>query len=208
MERGHTEALFPMVLDVLGEAECGFDSLDWLAVTIGPGSFTGVRAGLAAARGLALARALPVMGLDCFAAVLWRMGRKLPESENAADGRRRVVALDSRRKEIYLRIFSSDGEPRGEPILVAPGDVAERMDGRPAVLGGDAASDVEGALRQAGIDASVAPECDGFEAADVAELAVERIAARAPGDDPPRPTPLYLHPTYAVAPAVGGRVRA
>ena len=50
MERGHTEALLPMINRVLGAAESGFDAIDWLAVTIGPGSFTGIRAGLAAAR--------------------------------------------------------------------------------------------------------------------------------------------------------------
>src|SRR5215467_10709212 len=70
MERGHAETLLPMIETVLREAGLTPAMLDLLAVTVGPGSFTGLRIGLAAGRGLALARALPAIGVPSFDAVI------------------------------------------------------------------------------------------------------------------------------------------
>ena len=204
MVKGHTEALMPMVLEVLRDAECGFDTLDWLAVTIGPGSFTGIRAGLAAARGIALARELPVLGIDTFATVLRGVGRATPDG---ADHRLRVIALDSRRKEIYLRIFSALDEPVSEPDMVAPEDVATRIGNRPIVLAGSAAHELEPMLGGAGLDVLAVPGCEAPDAGDLAGLAADRIAVRRAGDVLPRLAPLYLHAPYAVRPAGGGRLR-
>ncbi len=204
MVRGHTEALMPMVLEVLRKADCGFDTLDWLTVTIGPGSFTGIRAGLAAARGIALARDLPVLGIDTFATVLWGVGRTPP---NGADHRLRVIALDSRRKEIYLRIFSALGKPISEPELVAPEDVVTRVKDRPIVLAGSAAHELEPVLRGAGLDVLALPGFEAPDAGDLAGLAADRIAGRQAGDDLPRLAPLYLHAPHAVRPAGGGSLR-
>ncbi len=81
MERGQSEALMPMVLDVLAEAGCGFSQLDLLAVTVGPGAFTGLRIGLAAARGMALASGIPCLGVTTLEAV----AHGVPEGERAAD---------------------------------------------------------------------------------------------------------------------------
>ena len=66
MERGQSEALIPMVVEVLKEAGLTYAEIDFIAVTVGPGSFTGVRIGLAAARGMALAGGLPVVGVTTF----------------------------------------------------------------------------------------------------------------------------------------------
>src|SRR5207237_9840175 len=63
MARGHAEALMPLVARVMDGANIEFDELDRVAVTVGPGSFTGVRVGIAAARGIALAAGKPVVGL-------------------------------------------------------------------------------------------------------------------------------------------------
>ena len=62
MTRGHAEALVPMIADVMDEAGTNFPRLDLIAVTVGPGAFTGLRIGLAAARGMALAAAVPCLG--------------------------------------------------------------------------------------------------------------------------------------------------
>lgn len=204
MERGHVEALMPMVIETLSGAGCGFDDLDWLAVTIGPGSFTGIRAGLAAARGIALARALPALGVDTFATVLWGLARAPPDG---ADDRLRVIALDSRRKEVYLRIFSALGEPMSEPAMVAPDDVAIGLGDRAIVLAGSAAAGLEGVLRRAGLDVLAVPGLETPDAGDLAALAADRIAALAPGEAAEPLAPLYLHPPHAVAPAAGGRLR-
>ncbi|MCH7931874.1 MAG: tRNA (adenosine(37)-N6)-threonylcarbamoyltransferase complex dimerization subunit type 1 TsaB, partial [Proteobacteria bacterium] len=63
MARGHAEALMPMVEAVMAEAGLAFADLDLVATTVGPGTFTGLRVGLAAARGLALAGGLPIVGV-------------------------------------------------------------------------------------------------------------------------------------------------
>ena len=212
MDRGHTEALMPMVIETLHDSGCAFDELDWLAVTIGPGSFTGIRAGLAAARGIALARALPVLGIDSFATVLSGIGRAVPDEARRPDHRLRVIALDSRRKEVYLRIFSPLGEPLTEPDLVAPDDAALRIGamrtgGRAIVLAGSAAKELASALRGAGLDILAVPGHEAPDAGDLARLAAIRIAARKSGEALPRLAPLYLHPPYAHPPAGGGRLR-
>ena len=69
MARGHAEALFPMIDDVLSSAGCGYADLTRVAVCTGPGSFTGIRVGVAAARGLALGCAIPAIGISRFEAL-------------------------------------------------------------------------------------------------------------------------------------------
>src|SRR5579872_2478679 len=68
MTRGHAEALMPLVARVLDRAKCDFSEIDRIAVTTGPGSFTGLRVGISAARGLALAAGKPAVGLSTLAA--------------------------------------------------------------------------------------------------------------------------------------------
>jgi tRNA threonylcarbamoyladenosine biosynthesis protein TsaB len=76
MARGHAERLLPMAEEALAEAGLGWDGLTQLAVSIGPGTFTGVRTALATARGLALALDLPLVGITTLAAVAaaWALG--------------------------------------------------------------------------------------------------------------------------------------
>ena len=95
--RGHAEALMPMVADVMAEAGLGFDALDLIAVTVGPGLFTGLRAGIAAARGLALATGVPCVGVSSFAALAATCRRDGP----SADVETLAVCIDSRRADIF-----------------------------------------------------------------------------------------------------------
>src|SRR6266702_3656731 len=69
MARGHAEALMPLIATVMSDARTEFDELDRIAVTVGPGSFTGLRVGVAAARGIALAAGKPVVGLTTLSAI-------------------------------------------------------------------------------------------------------------------------------------------
>ena len=91
MARGQAEVLVPLAQEVLAEAGAAFDDLDRIAVTVGPGAFTGLRIALAAARGIAVARDLPVVGITSFDAI----AHGVPEAERA--GRYLLVAVDSRR---------------------------------------------------------------------------------------------------------------
>lgn len=102
MSRGHAEALMPLIERVMGQAGGGYDALDRIAVTVGPGSFTGLRVGIAAARGLALATGRPAVGittLSAFAAPLIAADDTLPV----------VVVIDARHEHVYLQVFGPGG---------------------------------------------------------------------------------------------------
>src|SRR4026208_2062288 len=108
MARGHAEAVMPLLARVMDLAEMEFANLDRIAVTTGPGSFTGLRVGIAAARGIALASGKPAIGLTTFAAF------SAPVS--AADETLPVVvAIDARHDHVYLQVFGPGGR-----TLVAP----------------------------------------------------------------------------------------
>ncbi|HYH19594.1 MAG TPA: tRNA (adenosine(37)-N6)-threonylcarbamoyltransferase complex dimerization subunit type 1 TsaB [Azospirillum sp.] len=134
MARGQAEALVPMVQAVLAEAGVAVDDLDRIAVTVGPGAFTGLRIALATARGYALAAGLPIVGLTTFDAV----AHALPEEERR--GRRVLVAIDSRRAEPFLQLFDEDLTPVGEPALLEPAAVPGWLPGGPLLVAGDAAA--------------------------------------------------------------------
>ena len=104
MMHGQAEALFPMVDDVVREAGLTPSALDVVAVTTGPGSFTGIRVGIAAARGIALAVDLPLIGVTSFEAVTKTL------SSDARTGRCLLVALESRRADLYVQFFDRAGQ--------------------------------------------------------------------------------------------------
>ncbi len=173
--RGHAERLMGLVEAAMRDAAVDFDALDRIAVTIGPGSFTGVRVGIAAARGLALVIRCPVVGIGTLDA--------LAEKARAISGGKPVLAvLDARRGELYAQAFREDGTPLGPPSVAAPSLVARDV---PAgmVLAGSGADLVRAAL---GFDA---PVIHRDAAPDIG--AVLRLGLAAP---PPAglPRPLYL----------------
>ena len=98
MERGHAEALAPMVAQVMKSAGLDFSQIDRIAVTTGPGTFTGVRIGLAFARGIGLARGIPVIGIDSLSAI----------AANEPAPSRLLVVSDARNDEIYAARFDAE----------------------------------------------------------------------------------------------------
>ncbi|HTB00745.1 MAG TPA: tRNA (adenosine(37)-N6)-threonylcarbamoyltransferase complex dimerization subunit type 1 TsaB [Bradyrhizobium sp.] len=118
MKRGHAEALMPLIARVIKQAGIGFAALDRIAVTTGPGSFTGLRVGLSAARGIALAAGKPVVGvttLTAYAAPIVSESGKHPV----------ISAIDARHDQVYFQAVSGDGSslirPRVGPIEEALG---------------------------------------------------------------------------------------
>lgn len=109
MARGQAEALLPMVRAVLDEAGAAFADLDLLAVTVGPGAFTGLRIGLAAARGLALATGLPCLGVTTLEAV----AQAVPAAARTGDAI--LAVLDTRRDDVYAQTFGNDLNPWTRP---------------------------------------------------------------------------------------------
>jgi tRNA threonylcarbamoyladenosine biosynthesis protein TsaB len=192
MERGQAEHLVPMIAAVLEEAGIPATRLDLIAVTTGPGAFTGLRIALAAARGLALASDVPVMGITSFAAV----AAQVPVAER--QGRRLVVALESKRAEFYLQAFGADGEPVGESALVAPIDCGRWLGDTPLLLAGDAAERLAAVLPERALARASSPGIP--DAAVIARLAA---ATWRPGLRPPPPRPLYLRPPDTTQPRRG-----
>jgi tRNA threonylcarbamoyladenosine biosynthesis protein TsaB len=188
MVRGHAEVLMPMVQAVADEAKLAMDAVDLFAVTVGPGAFTGIRIGLAAARGMALAAGRPCLGVTTMAAV----AEAVPETERQRAPL--LVALETKRADVYGQFFAPDLTPFGEVRALSPGELVAmaRTFGRRFVLVGDAAARVVGPLTEAGIalDRSSAPGLP--DAAVVAEIAARRWQALGMPDTIEPPRPLYL----------------
>lgn len=197
MARGQSEALMPMIAEVLAEGGCSYGDLGALAVTVGPGAFTGLRIGLSAARGLALALAVPCAGVTTLEAV----ARAIPETARA--GGRVLVALDSKRADLYVQMFDGDLAPLTEPAALMADGLAALAAGGPLIVAGDAAARAIEALAGAGIAARAADAPGVPDAIMVGEIALARAlppVGQAPG-------PIYLRPPDAVRPKDGGRLR-
>ena len=133
MERGHAEALMPLVMAAMAEACIGFSDLGTIAVGVGPGSFTGIRIALAAARGVGLAASRPVVGIDSFSAV----AAQVAPAERA--GRALLVVIESKRAELFGQYFDENLVVLGEPLVLAPGGLLLHRPGGPLLIAGDGA---------------------------------------------------------------------
>jgi tRNA threonylcarbamoyladenosine biosynthesis protein TsaB len=129
MKRGHAEALMPLIARVIRGCGIGFADLDRIAVTTGPGSFTGLRVGLSAARGIALAAGKPAVGvttLTAYAAPIVNDGGEHPV----------ISAIDARHDHVYLQVVAGDGSSLLWPRLAT---IEEALDaarfGAPYLVG-------------------------------------------------------------------------
>jgi tRNA threonylcarbamoyladenosine biosynthesis protein TsaB len=187
---GATEALVPMLQRVLVAARVALEDIDRLAVTVGPGHFTGLRAGLAVARGLVLATGLPAVAVTTLEAVA---GAIDPETRR---GRAVAAAIDSKRAEPYLQVFGNGLTPLGPALAGDPQTFVESQRLPAEILvAGDAGARLAEVLRRAGCQPTLAAGDPQPDAAVVAAIA----AARAPVDGPLRP--FYLHPPAVKLPA-------
>jgi tRNA threonylcarbamoyladenosine biosynthesis protein TsaB len=194
MARGHAEALMPMIERIMAATQGGFASLDRIAVTVGPGSFTGIRVGLAAARAIGLATGKPVVGistLSAFAAPLIL----------AHDERPILACIDARHGQCYAQLFSGAGKIMSAPTVTSYGDAAAMLGARAGRLTGNAAPNVIAEAWGRGFFAEIVGEPSAPLINFVAMLGM--IAE--PGDSPPRP--LYLKAVDAT-PMGGVRPRA
>lgn len=196
MRRGQAEALAPMIEALTAEAGWRPDQLDGIGVSIGPGAFTGIRIGIAAARGLGLALDRPVVGIATTAAIA--------AAQPPAAGPL-LVAIETKRADLYLALAGEGLDPA--PIAAAPEDLAawlaERLGRTPEGLrlAGDALERAGAALDAAGIAwiRAGGPDLPSPEALiRLSEAALADCAAR--GRRPPAPSPLYLRPPDATPP--------
>ena len=135
----HTTRLLALARTLLDRAGLAFADLDLIAVGTGPGSFTGLRIGLALAKGLAFAGGLPVVGVPTLEALAWVV--------DAEPGATVCAALDARKREVYAALFALEaGGPRRltPDLALAPEALAARLP-RPCTIVGDA-GEVYGAV--------------------------------------------------------------
>jgi tRNA threonylcarbamoyladenosine biosynthesis protein TsaB len=128
MRRGHAEALMPMIEHVMAEAGLGFGDIDRIAVTHGPGTFTGTRLGISAALGFAVARAIPVATVSSLAVVA--RGAAMALGGAAASYAGIAVVRDARRERVYLEITDNGGRSAEGPRLLALDDALAAIEGR------------------------------------------------------------------------------
>lgn len=195
MERGQAERLNPMIGEVIDEAGIGFADLSLVAVTTGPGAFTGLRIGLACARAISLAAGVPLAGITTFDA----LARAVSDDERgamAAAGGRLLVCVEAKRRDVFVQLFDAGLAPVGE---------AGAMDGEAArvaladgyyLLAGDGAEHLRPMLAgnpHVRFSAALAPP----DARHVAAIGAAR------GPSPQAPRPFYIRPPDVRLPARG-----
>lgn len=179
MERGHAEYVAPAIERTMRAVDGGFESLSRIAVTVGPGSFTGLRVGIAAAKAIGLVRRVPVVGVSTLSALA------APHLEAKCPC---VIAcsIDARRERVYFQAFSPGGQTLAGPAIGAPRDALRAIGSGPVRLvgSGSLAMAREAALRGLRIEAK-----DDARAPEIAYVA--RLGALANPEKAPA-RPLYL----------------
>jgi tRNA threonylcarbamoyladenosine biosynthesis protein TsaB len=206
MARGQSERLVPMANEVMAIAGLEYQELDAVAVTLGPGGFTGVRIGLATARAFALALSRPIVGITSFQAVASGV---LPAE---CAGRTVAVVLEAKRADLYVQAFAVRGAPSADgllpgrlealsaPAALLPEELNDYLPAGPLVLIGDA---VDKAAASLAVAERPVLKSRGSGFADAALVAALAAQGPLPAVNGPAPAPLYLRAPDVTLP--GGR---
>jgi tRNA threonylcarbamoyladenosine biosynthesis protein TsaB len=179
MERGHAEAIMSLIARVMDQAGAEFANIDRIAVTTGPGSFTGLRVGISAARGIALAAGKPAVGLSTLAGFA---APHIAENDSSAV----VTVIDARHEHVYMQVFGAGGKSIVPPRIAPLKEAVRAAMASPARIVGSGAE-----LVAAQWPANEPPPVlvEQLSAPDIGWIA--RLgAAAAEGHGPPKP--LYL----------------
>lgn len=183
MERGHAEALIPILASVVQQSRLSYAQFDRIAVSVGPGSFTGLRVGIAAARGIALATGKPVVGITTLEALAAPYLAADPATPVAA-------AIDGRHRHVYFQLFGAGGRVLLSPRMVPLSEAAHAASGASARLVGSGAK----LLAEVWPENTALPDIDPRPAPDIDWVA--RLGADAdPRQSPAKP--LYLRAAEA-----------
>ncbi|MEQ1954113.1 tRNA (adenosine(37)-N6)-threonylcarbamoyltransferase complex dimerization subunit type 1 TsaB [Mesorhizobium sp. CN2-181] len=178
--KGHAEHLIAVIDAALAEAGKGYADLDATAVSIGPGSFTGIRVAVSAARGFALALKIPAIGVDTLEAIA-------AEARGLVGARKIMSALGNVTTDadalVQVAVYDEFGQELYAPSIMRAGEAANLASGHGAVLAGSAAEAVAAF--------SAAPLTVAAKAA-TADIAVYARLAAAKGPSATKPSPLYL----------------
>jgi tRNA threonylcarbamoyladenosine biosynthesis protein TsaB len=176
MQKGHAEALMPLLERVAAHVEGGFSSLSKVVVTVGPGSYTGLRVGVSAARGIGLAANIPVVGVTTLSALL------APLIGTGVD-RLAAVAVDAKHGQVYFQAVAPGGRVVVPASLMPVREAVRLMGSGPVTLAGSGAPLVAAEAWGVGVDATIdsAPL-----APDIVWIARLGLASE-PDTAPPRP---------------------
>ena len=198
---GQAEHLLPMIDDAIRRASLRPSAIDLIGATVGPGSFTGIRVSVSAARGIALATQARLIGVSSFEAVAANLARPVGRIPGPL-----LIALESRREDLYIQIFDRAGGPLSGPRVVMPallGAVLDESIGEaPIFVAGDAAERAASAL-------SRRPETTLIEASAPDAAGVLRAVRRRwrAGERGGKLLPLYLRAPDVTVPASRQGVR-
>ena len=184
MERGHAEALLPLLDRVMARVEGGFASLDRVAVTIGPGSFTGLRVGISCARAAAVASGIPAVGVTTLSALM------APLMENGP-ARLTAAVIDARGGRVFVQAIGPSGRLIIPPSVLGLRDVVRSLGSGHVSLVGSGAAMVAQEARAVGIEPVLHPELNLPDIAWVARIGMAADPAEALAK------PLYLAPADA-----------
>jgi tRNA threonylcarbamoyladenosine biosynthesis protein TsaB len=186
LARGHAERLLPLLREVLTEAGWTWGDLQLIAVTVGPGNFTGLRAGIAVARSLAMALDCGTVGVGTLEIVADAAAAQVPEN-----GQPIQVVLDARRGEVYAQCFSTELLPLGPPELIGRQELAQGVS-RHCLLAGDIQPIASNPLIGADLTVEAGPD---------ARYLVHAVQRRFAAGLPPQPgttlRPIYPRPPDA-----------
>ena len=189
----HSRTPMPIVEHILKNTDLTMADMDAVAVAAGPGSFTGIRIGVSAAKGLAFAVDKPAVGVSTLAA----MARNVAFTDGLV-----VCAMDARRSQIYNALFEAKGGRLArltEDRAIALADLAEEMkdDPRPKTIVGDGARLCFDFLQNAGIPCRLAPAHLVMQNAMSVALEAEVLAADGTLTSAQELQPVYLRPAQA-----------
>jgi tRNA threonylcarbamoyl adenosine modification protein YeaZ len=179
MTRGHAEALIPLIARVMDQAKVDFANLDRIAVTVGPGSFTGLRVGISAARGISLATAKPAFGLTTLAV--------FAAPHIARDDTLPVAAvIDARHDHVYMQVFGRGGRTLMAPRIASIHEAVRAASIGPTRIVGSGAGLLAAAWPSSGPPPKLVEESTAPDVKWVARLGVTAIEGQG------SPKPLYL----------------
>jgi tRNA threonylcarbamoyladenosine biosynthesis protein TsaB len=183
--RGHAEVLVPLIEAALEAAKLHYQDLDLLAVTTGPGAFTGIRIGLAAARGLAVACELPLIGITNFEA----LAHAIPECERV--GSKLLIILETKRSDFYICLYDENLSVLVEPRTIEGAELGLLLQKGTLLLVGDATERARPFLQSTDLQVSTSRSKTHVDPAVVAELAEGIMNC---GVSLNKPLPFYLKP--------------
>lgn len=179
MMRGHAEAVMPLIARVMDQAGVEFANLDRIVVTTGPGSFTGLRVGISAARGIALAAGKPAVGLSTLAGFA---APHIAENDSSAV----VAAIDARHEHVYLQVFGIGGKTVVSPRIAPLKEAVRAATAAPARIVGSGAALIAAQWPKTEPPPMLVEQLGAPDIGWIARLG----AAAAEGHGPPKP--LYL----------------